>query len=403
MAEKWHINKKGIPALCKATIGKCPLGEHYRSDAEAGVAVNEQMEKEFGILPSDRMTLERKHDIAQLIQRISGTRSPGFDYECFASLSVAEEMGLDKIAITDENGLTVNISTGSGDSKQVDAAIFVDRSVEAVSKYYEDLGVSIKDKSALARVVYHSEDVDKGVLVQSGGPNVLDAAIIKADKVVEIVEIKKLEGGAQLPVVSLGIEKDGSISEESLAGQKPYMRDAIAHSKIQDSDGRDYKVDFGDPEKNKRFPLNHFVEQYKEKGATSFVYTTDEGNTINRIDLTRSTDEVVDELVDNKIEANVTLRANLSHQKTDDNDIHRFNSVLSKSYFKSGRASNTESFTLKSIREDKITKAGKFVRVGGYILPIEYDGYEANMNKRINKKDMKAFRLVLTGNIKTNY
>ena len=181
------------------------------------------------------------------------------------------------------------------------------------------------------------------------------------------------------------------------------MREAIEHVKIQDADGKDYQVDFGNAEKNKRFPLQHFVEQYKDKGATSFIYTTNEGEDINRIDLTRDTGEVVDELIEKKIEANVTLRANLSSQKANQKDIERFNKLLSKEYFKSGRASNTESFTLKSIREDKITKAGKFARVGGYILPIEYDNYKENMNKRIKKSDMKAFRLVLTGNIKTQY
>ncbi|HHT97117.1 MAG TPA: hypothetical protein GXZ90_04395 [Clostridiales bacterium] len=402
MTNKWHINKKGTPALCRAKKGNCPLGQHYDSETNASNAVESQMKEQYGLLPQNKMSVERKKDLAELIKRISGTRAPGFDYEIYASLSIAEEMGLNKVSITDKNGLTVNIATDN-DNKQVDASLYVDRSVKAIKNYYEGMGVPIKDESTLARVVYHSDDINKGTLVQSGGPNVLDAAIIKADEIVDIVEIKNISGGAQLPVTTLKIDQYGHISDKSLNLQKNYMKEAIKHVKIQDADGTDHKVDFGDPEKNKRFPLHHFVEQYKDKGATSFIYTTNNGEEINRVDLTRNTDEVVDDLIDRNIEANVTLRANLSSKKANQKDIKRFNNILSKDYFKSGRTSNTESFTLKSIKEDKISKAGKFVRVGGYILPIKYDNYKENLNKRINKSDMKAFRLVLTGNIKTHY
>jgi len=402
MGNKWHINKKGVPALCRAKKENCPLGEHYESKSIAEDAVESEMKEQYGILPQDKMSVDKRKGFAELIQRISGIKSPGFDYEIYASLSIAEEMGLNRVSITDRNGLTINISTNN-DNNQVDASVYVNKSIQAIKKYYENIGVSIKDESTLARVVYHSDDVNKGTLVQSGGPNVLDAAIIKADEVVDIVEVKRLSTGAQLPVTTLEVDQYGNISDSSLDLQKDYMKEAIKHVKIQDADGTDYKVDFGDPEKNKRFPLQHFVEQYKDKGATSFIYTTNEGEDVNRIDLTRDTDEVVDELIERKIEANVTLRANLSSQKVNKKDIHRFNEILSKEYFKSGRASNTESFTLKSIKKDKISKAGKFVRVGGYILPIEYENYEENLNKRIRKSDMKAFRLSLTGNIKTNY
>lgn len=402
MTEKFHINKKGMPALCKATKGNCPLGKHYETESEAQIDVANQMEEEFGILPDNKTETEKRKDMADLISRISGTNSSGFDYECYASLSIAEEMGLDKIAITDENGLTINISTDS-DGRQVNANVFVDRSVEAISKYYESMGIAIKNKPALARVVYHSDDIEKGMLVQSGGPNVLDAAIIKADEVVDIIEVKELGKGAQLPAVSLEVNKDGSISEESLNGQNEYIKEALKGIKIQNADGQDIQLEFGSEAENKIMPLYHFVEQYRSKGATSFIYMSNDGDTVKKIDLTGPTDEAVARLIDHKIDANVTLRANLNRKNVTEDDVYRFNNVLSKNYFKSGRSSITDSFTLKGIKEDKITRAGKHVRVGGYILPIEYDTYKENLNKRINKKDMKAFRLVLTGNIKTNY
>lgn len=398
---KWHINKKGVPALCKATKGKCPLGEHFDTEENAQNAISEQMEGEFGLLPQSKMSFKKKKDMASLIQRISGIKSAGFDYEIFTSLSIAEEMGLEKVAITDKNGLTISLSTDN--SKQINADVFVDRSIDALDKYYRDIGAPVNDKSALARVVYHSDDLSKGTLVQSGGSNVLDAAIIQADEVVDIIEVKRLNTGAQLPALSLEVDRDGSISEESLSKYEPYIQNAIRDVKIQDADGSDVKIDFGDERLNEELPLRHFVQQYKEKGATSFIYTTDEGNTVNRINLTGPTDEIIKELKEKKIEANIRMRANLNTRDATDEDIYRFNNLLSKEYFKSGRASTTESFTLKGIKEDKIKKSGKYVRVGGYVLPIEYDSYEDNLNKRIKKKDLKAFRLVLTGNIKTNY
>lgn len=398
---KWHINKKGVPALCKATKGKCPLGEHFESEVVAQDAIAEQMEGEFGLLPSSKMSVKKKEDMSSLIQRISGVKSAGFDYEVFTSLSVAEEMGLEKVAITDKNGLTISLSTDN--SEQVNADIFVDRSVDALDKYYRRIGVPIGDKNNLARVVYHSDDLSKGTIVQSGGSNVLDAAIIKADEVVDIIEVKKLSTGAQLPALSLEVNRDGSISQESLKKYDPYIRDAIKDVKIQDADGSDVKIDFGSDELNRELPLRHFVQQYREKGATSFIYTTDEGETINRIGLTGPIDGVVEDLKNKEIEANIRMRANLNTRDATEDDICRFNNILSKKYFKSGRTSTTESFTLKGINENEIKKSGNYVRVGGYILPIEYENYKDNMSKRIKKKDLKAFRLVLTGNIKTNY
>ena len=403
MKGKWHVSKKGVPALCKAIKGNCPLGEHYDSESVASEAVGRQMESEFGLLPSNKMSVKRKRDISELIKRVSGTKSPGFDHECFASLSIAEDMGLDRIAITDENGLTVNISTDENEKEPVNVSLFVDKSIEGVSAYYEKMGVPIKNKAALARVVYHSDDPNKDILVQSGGPNVLDAAIIKANEVVDIIEVKELGNGAQLPAVSLEVNKDGSISEDSLNGQSYYIKEALAGVKIQDADGTDIQLDFGSDPENKTLPLFHFVEQYRSKGATSFIYMSNDGDTVNKVDLTGPTDEVVGRLIDHKIEANVTLRANLNRQNVTEDDIYRFNNILSKEYSKSGRASTTDSFTLKGIKEDKITKSGDYVRLGGYILPIKYDEYKDNLNKRIKKTDMKAFRLVLTGNIKTNY
>jgi hypothetical protein len=399
---KYHINSKGEPTICKATKQSCPLGKHFDTEKEALFFAEKSLENEFGLLPSnENPRIKERKDFADLIQRISGIKSNGFDYECFASVSLAQEMGLDKVAITDRNGLIINISMGKKKGA-IDADVYVKRSTEGLKAYYEKMGISIKDETLLSRVVYYNED-SESILVQSGGPNVLDAAIIKADEVVDIIEVKRLGSGAQLPLISLDVDKEGRITEETLSQQSTYIAKALKDIKIQDADGINLKLDFGSEENNINYPLLYFVEEYKKKGATSFIYTTNDGDTINKIDLTRNIDEVVKELKDKNIEASVNLRANLQQQNIDKKDLYRFNKVLSKEYFKSGKSSNSESFTLKSIKEEKITKAGDFVRIGGYVLPIEYKDYKNNLNKRIRKTDMKAFRLSLTGNIKTHY
>ena len=40
---KFHINKHGVPAPCKATKGNCPYGgedSHYKSQEEAQIAID---------------------------------------------------------------------------------------------------------------------------------------------------------------------------------------------------------------------------------------------------------------------------------------------------------------------------------------------------------------------------
>lgn len=53
---KFHINKHGVPAPCKATKGNCPLGgasgneNHYNSMGEAQAAVDQENEAKYGLI-----------------------------------------------------------------------------------------------------------------------------------------------------------------------------------------------------------------------------------------------------------------------------------------------------------------------------------------------------------------
>lgn len=52
---KFHINKHGVPAPCKATKGNCPLGgetQHFDSYEKAQEYSDSQNAKEYGVLPN---------------------------------------------------------------------------------------------------------------------------------------------------------------------------------------------------------------------------------------------------------------------------------------------------------------------------------------------------------------
>lgn len=75
---KFHINKHGVPAPCRATKGNCPLGgegEHFDKIEDAQAYADKQNEKENSLLPgmnngnvdtSPRLdTPEKRHDFKQ--------------------------------------------------------------------------------------------------------------------------------------------------------------------------------------------------------------------------------------------------------------------------------------------------------------------------------------------------
>ena len=67
---KFHINKRGVPAVCRAKPGNCPLGgdsgneNHYNTEEEAQAAATAQLQSEHGILkelnssPSEKLRKE---------------------------------------------------------------------------------------------------------------------------------------------------------------------------------------------------------------------------------------------------------------------------------------------------------------------------------------------------------
>lgn len=408
---KWHINKKGLASICKAQKGNCPFGgesEHYKTEQEAMQASQEKMSKEFGLIREQtepreipKMNGWQRKDIARIISNLSSSGSNGFSYECQASVAIAEEMKLEKVAIvnSDRSVLAASMVTRK-ESNPKDDAPPIESSIETLSAHYEKMGVSIKNKESLARVIYYSEDPSRGILVQSGGSNVLDAAVIKNGEVTELIEIKELTKGAQMSSTIVEVDEKGDVIRSSLRGKLKQVVEKVVSMNIKDAEGTNTVLDFDSSKNNKLVPLMNFVHQYQKKGATSLVYISDKGKVVNKISLQDSNAEIIKNLVKNKISAEVNMRANLNKNNATEQDFKR---LLSDDTLMKTKKTNATSFKLSEIHPDKITKTGKNVRIGGFIVKsISYDNYKDNMDKEIEMKDLSAFKLVLTGKIMCN-
>lgn len=408
--EKWHINKKGLASICKADKGNCPFGnesEHYTTKDEAMNASQDKMSKEFGLLNDEKKTQEipkmnswQRKDLAELVSKLSFSENNGFSYECQASVFIAEEMKLEKIAVVNSDGSVLAASLITGKESTPESNAPIENSIEILSAHYEKMGTSIKNKDSLARVIYYSEDSSRGVLVQSGASNVLDAAVIKEGKVTELIEIKELTKGAQMSATVVEVDEKGDVIRSSLTGKLKQVAEKVSSMNIKDAEGTNTVLDFGNPKNNRLIPLMNFVHQYQKKGATSLVYISDKGKVVNKISLTDSNAEIIKNLIKNKISAEVNMRANLNKNNANESDFKR---LLSDDTLMKTKMEDVTSFKLSDIHPDKITKTGRNVRIGGFIVKsIKYDNYKENMDKEIEMKDLAAFKLVLTGKIMCN-
>lgn len=78
---KFHINKHGAPAPCKATQGKCPLGgdsgeeNHFDSKEDAQVAADEINKSQHGLLPGT-VTGENSKQLTKQEELMRALRDP---------------------------------------------------------------------------------------------------------------------------------------------------------------------------------------------------------------------------------------------------------------------------------------------------------------------------------------
>ena len=108
---KFHINKKGVPALCRAKDGNCPFGggeKHFDNKEQAQQFIDKKNEKEHGLLASNIFTEEKKKkDIRKLIKVLENN---GFDYYDESDLADVSELELTQKASGDgHESYTMNV------------------------------------------------------------------------------------------------------------------------------------------------------------------------------------------------------------------------------------------------------------------------------------------------------
>lgn len=104
---KYHIDKNGKPAICRATTRACPYensSPHFDTETEAFAYVNKQMEAQFGLMPSTG-GLEREYSYGDGTQALTNW-ARDWGYEDFSVSVLADSV---HIKISGPNDLEIDL------------------------------------------------------------------------------------------------------------------------------------------------------------------------------------------------------------------------------------------------------------------------------------------------------
>lgn len=388
---KFHIDKDGLPKVCRAKTKPCPLGgdeSHFDTIEKAQQYIDELHSKKYGMFGEKvddtknfKEMMADKNSLASRVLEQSSVQNIGFDFECYAASVHAEKLGLDKVIIN--NGDSVK----SDFDGQVQDEI-LSQVTDKLKSYYDEHGASIKDTTGLCRVIYTNDDQDKFV-VQTGSPNVLDAAIITSDNI-DIVEIKKGHGGgAQFGQLTFPVNEDGKIAGYDTLPSE--IRSTLENYNVEMSMGTNYKLPVSSDS-----ALEYFIDEYRSKGATSAIFTDSNEKAIY-IDLNKPNDKVIEDMKVHNISAFLNVRANKNTKKLDKSAEARFNKKMTH-LLKDGVKFNGSNFKISDVKEEHLKSWGRYVRIDEFCLPIN----SPDDDRTINLEEVKFFPPMLAGTIKAN-
>lgn len=84
---KYHVNAKGVPAICSARNGRCPYGgdtgseNHFESKEEAQKFADKMNESQFGVIPEVKDNID---DTMKKIQSFVNDKMMGFGDETYS-------------------------------------------------------------------------------------------------------------------------------------------------------------------------------------------------------------------------------------------------------------------------------------------------------------------------------
>lgn len=405
MSIKYHINSKGELARCYATKRPCRFqnfttideaisyvksqGDEVKFSSELRMQENAE---ELTVIPPDELSADR---LAKESFNSRRSTQKGLQHECTAGSHLAIEMRLDCAVTLNDNGVT-HITEKQDISKLEE---YIETAKDSLEKKYTDLGVSIGARDSLVNTLYYS-DYNDMILVQSGGPNVLDFAIIdNSGEVVDLVEVKDFGGGAQTSNKTLDTTVEGRFVTDNL-DYTDAMKLAIDNINEYDVMGTNYPINL-----SKENSVLEFVRTYKSKGATKLIGMGRDNNLI-AIDLTKSNERIVSQFESNDIEVSYNIRSNKNQKVMNEELIKKFDTQGDVLFYKNSDAKNREWITLKDLKEDfvygdKALTIRNRLRLGSFTIPEKYyrDG-ALNKNTKIYKKDLEYMVSFISGLVK---
>lgn len=284
------------------------------------------------------------------------------------------------------------------------------RAQDALEEHYRKLGVPIKEPESLTRVIYFDKDSDM-LVVQSGGPNVSDGAIIHTDGRVELLEVKKLhEGGAQLKSHTLKVDAGGYVDRKDLDKYPIGIATELSRAKVKDAYGTNFKLKVTEED-----AMEYFVAEYQNSGVDKFLYTSREGHTVIE-NLKGDPKEISNRLLAKGLRAEVVLRANYGKVALTPEAYDKLSFDMG-TFFDMGKTfepikgyagHGTGYFNFGELKQttiDNMKPAGSgpnaLTRMGEYILPIKYNELsKIKPDTKIPMENVEMFPLTLTGTIK---
>ena len=167
MSSKYHINGKGVPAICKATKGNCPFGgaeSHYHSKEEAQSAADSKNEEEFGLInsvksyASESDTNENKVDSKMFSSGGDGPRNP-FTHE--GRSKVVSNMVISNLVNVDSRGNYLTDTDARIEQSILGDKDALDKFGKLVDPKSKDIDEDNVEFEARQEILYHVQETDK--------------------------------------------------------------------------------------------------------------------------------------------------------------------------------------------------------------------------------------------------
>lgn len=400
MDKKYHIGKDGTPKVCTAK-GECKLGGEHFNNLEAAQEYADKKNKEK-IEKTFTSVMNNKDSIAYKVNEASDVNNPGFDNETFLSSAYAEKMGLNNALVINvaENGKIETKTIGKQELTEEQKKAIIKKTTNTLSDYYIDKhNTLIADRSKLVKVVYYNPDKTK-VVVQTGAPNVLDAAVVELDnKEVSLMEIKKgaEASKSQYGQRSLTVNDKGTFVKKSMQGIPKSLREKLEQEHIDEYVGKDKVIDV-----DEKASLEYFVSEYKKAGASEIVFTNAHGEPVF---ISLKDKNPVKKLQENGATTYISIRTNKNSRKIDKDGIKRLNN--NKKLFKND-VSNKDSFKLSDVNKSEIGFSAGYIKMGefriekinGIDIKGKYTQENIPDNLEIKKDELRTMTPQITGNIR---